>query len=129
MKSSKFTAILYGWLTILFFVFVSSAILTFIIRFTSITAFTLSYITLVIGLFILFIGGLMTGLKGKDMGLLLGFITGAGFSILTFLIQFLGYNELFSIQQTLFHITYILSAMAGAVVGVNILNSNEKSVS
>src|SRR5690625_4859846 len=114
MGKSKIVALLYGWLTILLFVLVSSAIMTFIIRFTSITSFTLSYVTLIIGLLILFLGGLMTGLKGKDMGLFLGFITGAGFSVLTFLIQFLGYNQLFSIEQSLFHATYILSAMAGA---------------
>jgi|SRR5699024_797040 len=126
LKKIRFTALLYGWLTILLFVLVSSAIMTLIIRFTSITEFTLSYVTLAIGLLILFLGGLMTGLKGKDMGLLLGFITGAGFSFLTFLIQFLGYNELFSLEQTLFHTTYILSAMAGAVVGVNLMNSNEE---
>lgn len=120
MKKQYVIALLYGWITILLFVLFTSAMMAGIVRFTTITTNTFSYVTLAVGVLSLFLGGLITGIKGKEKGLFLGLITGLGFSLLIFLIQFLGFHSLFTFGQILFHLTYIISAMVGGIVGVNV---------
>ncbi len=120
MRKQHVIALLYGWITILLFVLLTSAIVAGIVRFTTITENTFSYVALAVGLISLFLGGVVTGVKGKENGLVLGLLTGAGFSLLIFLIQFLGFQSLFTFGQILFHLTYIVSAMVGGIVGVNI---------
>src|SRR5699024_715132 len=121
-------ALLYGWTIILFIVLTSSAVLAIVIKHSNITEQTLSYITLIIGLVTLFIGGLVAGLRGKSNGWMLGFIVGLGFSLLILLIQYLGFNEIFSVKQIVFHITYILCAVVGSIVGVNLQNYDQQTV-
>ncbi|MBO1003414.1 TIGR04086 family membrane protein [Pseudogracilibacillus auburnensis] len=127
MKNNHLMAIVYGWVAILVLVLLSSMLLSVLIRFTNVSEFTLSYITLTIGLLSLFIGGVIAGLKGKEKGWILGSLTGIGFTLLTFFIQYLGYNAMFSLQQLIFHITYILAAMIGSIIGVNLIVSNKKA--
>lgn len=120
MKNGNFIAIVYGWIVILVLILMASMLLSVFIRYTSISEFTLSYLALIIALVILFIGGLAAGVKGKENGWFIGGCTGAGFTLLTFLIQFLGYNTMFSVQQLIFHLTYILAAIVGSIIGVNV---------
>lgn len=127
MKNSYVVAVVYGWITILVLVLISSLLLSFVIRFTAISEFTLSYISLTIGLITLFIGGMIAGLKGKDKGWIIGALTGVGFTLLTFMIQYLGFNEMFSVQQTIYHMTYILAAIVGSIIGVNLIVANKTS--
>lgn len=127
MKNSHLVAIVYGWVTILVIILLSSMLLAVVIRFTKISEFTLSYLTLIIGLLTLFIGGVVAGLKGKEKGWVIGGLTGIGFTLLTFFIQYLGFNALFSFQQLIFHITYILAATVGSIVGVNLISTNQNA--
>ncbi len=127
MMNSFLKAVIYGWVAILVLILISSLLLSLVVKFTSISEFTLSYITLTIGLVTLFIGGIIAGLKGKENGWVVGALTGGGFTLLTFLIQFLGFNETFSIQQTIYHLTYILAAIIGSIIGVNLFVSNKAS--
>lgn len=125
--NSFLKAVIYGWVAILVLILISSLLLSLVVKFTSISEFTLSYITLTIGLVTLFIGGIIAGLKGKENGWVVGALTGGGFTLLTFLIQFLGFNETFSTQQTIYHLTYILAAIIGSIIGVNLFVSNKAS--
>src|SRR5690625_1987445 len=127
MKNSHLIAIVYGWITILVLILLTSMLLSLFVRFTAMSEFTFSYITLTIGLITLFIGGIVAGLKGKEKGWIIGALTGGGFTLLTFLVQYLGFNEVFSMQQTIYHITYILAAIVGSIVGVNLLVPNKSS--
>src|SRR5699024_1753223 len=120
MKNSYLTAVVYGWITVLVLVLISSLLLSLVVRFTAISEVTLSYITLTIRLIALFVGGIISGLKGKENGWVVGALTGAGFTLLTFLVQYLGFDEIFSIQQTVYHTTYILAAVVGGIIGVNL---------
>ncbi|HLR71326.1 MAG TPA: TIGR04086 family membrane protein [Pseudogracilibacillus sp.] len=121
MNNNYLKAIVYGWITILVLILLSSVILSVVVRFTAISEFTLSYITLTIGLIALFVGGIISGLKGKENGWMLGALTGVGFTLLTFFVQYLGFNELFSVGQLIYHATYILAAIVGSVIGVNLI--------
>lgn len=119
METSFIRSVLFGWLTIIILLFLSLTTLAFIIRFTTITETTAQYIATAIAFFTLFSAGLIAGLKGKSKGLMLGLCTGGGFTLLTFLVQFLGYNDLFSLKQTIFHLGYLATSIIGSIIGVN----------
>lgn len=119
MKSNQFTALLYGWIVVFSLVLITSIVLALLLRFTSLNEPTLSWITLVIGFLSLFIGGLVAGLKGQSKGWIIGGITGIGFTLFVFLVQYLGYKQSFSLEQSLHHLGYIIAALVGGVLGVN----------
>lgn len=119
MKNQYVIAIIYGFLTILIMTVTMSIIMTLVIKYTLLNESTFHYLTLVIGLLSYFIGGIVTGLKSKGNGWLIGLIVGTAFSVLAFLIQFTGYEQGFSAQQMLYHSTYILLAVIGSILGVN----------
>jgi putative membrane protein (TIGR04086 family) len=119
MQKQYITAIMYGWIIVLGLILITSFLLALLLRFTTFNEPTLSWLTLGIGLGALFIGGLIAGLKGKAKGWVIGAITGAGFTLLTFMVQYLGYHQGFSFEQSLYHGGYILAALLGGVIGVN----------
>ena len=120
-------ALVYGWTTILFMTLTAGALLSLIIRYSNIQPSTLSYITLAVGLLTLFVGGFIAGVKGKNKGWVIGLLTGLGFTLLIFFIQYLGYNELFSMKQTVYHGVYLLCAIFGSIIGVNLAGNNQES--
>lgn len=126
MNNHQFTALLYGWIVIFSLVFITSIILAFLLRFTLLNEPILSWITLGIGMVSLFIGGLVAGIKGKSKGWVIGGITGIGFTLFVFLVQYLGYKQAFSLEQSLHHLGYILAALVGGVLGVNFVVADKK---
>lgn len=116
----QISAVLYGVIAILIMAVVSSLIFATILRFSQLTEQSIHLLVTIISFFSLFIGGYITGGKGKEKGLLLGAITGIFYSIIIFLYQYLGYNNLFTLKQLLYHLCYIATAMLGSVLGVNI---------
>jgi len=124
VHNQKFTGILYGWIIILGLIFIASVLLALLLKFSSFNEPTLSWVTLVIGLISLFTGGLVAGIKGKAKGWIVGGITGAGFTLFTFLVQYLGYKQGFSLEQMIHHAGYIAVALLGGVVGVNVFVEN-----
>ncbi len=115
-------AIVYGWIVTIVLLLVASAFLAIAIRLMTITNKNIFYTSLAIGLVILFISGVVAGLKGKEKGWLLGAIVGIGFMGVTFFIQYVGLNEAFTLQQTVYQLTYVFAAMTGSVIGVNLAN-------
>src|SRR5690625_798758 len=115
MKRNHVTALMYGWIVILSLIFISSILLTFFVRFTSMSEKSLTFITLAIGILSLFVGGLIAGIKGKDKGLFIGAFTGIGFTFLVFLVQYLGYEQLFTFQQTIHHLAYLIASIIGGI--------------
>ncbi len=124
MKQKQMMAILYGWITIVILLIFSSALLAVFIRYMFVTKENIFTVSLVIGLIILFISGLVSGLKGKENGLLLGSFVGLGCIGMTFFIQYVGLNVPFTWTQTIYQITYILAAITGSVLGVNLSNKS-----
>lgn len=126
-KNKQFMALLYGWLVAFSLIFIASMILALFLRFTGFNEPTLSWVTLFVGLFSLFIGGLVAGVKGKTKGWMIGGIIGLGFTLIVFLIQYLGYKQSFSLGQSMHHIGFIAAALIGGVLGVNIVVADEKN--
>lgn len=116
-------ALIYGWIFILAFILIGSFVLALILQFTTISSSMLSWVAFAVGLLGLFVGGLVTGVKGKQKGWIYGGITGAGFTLFIFLVQFLGFQNGFSLEQIIHHAAFILAAMFGGMIGVNLLSN------
>ncbi|KGP73909.1 TIGR04086 family membrane protein [Pontibacillus yanchengensis] len=120
MTKNRMTALAYGWGTIFTMMILSSLILALILKFTSMTETTLQWATLILGLLILFIGGFISGAKGNEKGWMLGIFTGLGFSLIVLLFQYLGFQEGMGMTQLFYHGGYILMALLGGMIGVNV---------
>ncbi|MBB6451894.1 putative membrane protein (TIGR04086 family) [Salirhabdus euzebyi] len=123
MATKRLTALLYGWVTIFLFMLISSFILALFIRYTELSSSTLAWLTLGLGLLYLFAGGFLAGVKGKDKGWLLGGITGIGYSLFIFLYQYLAHDQIFQGDQWLYHGLFLVAAIFGGIIGVNMSNS------
>src|SRR5690625_3816023 len=121
MNRSTIIAAGYGWMAVLIHVLIFALFTSLILQFITITELTLTYVTFSIDIIALFIGGFIAGLKGKGKGWLLGAITGIGFTLFTFMVQYLGFNGSFTFQQIIYHSSFILAAIAGSVIGVNLV--------
>jgi len=117
---------MYGWIFVLGFILIASFILAMLLQFTEVTQWMLSWIAFAVGLLALFSGGLITGIKGKSRGWIFGGITGVGFSLFIFLVQYLGYQNGFSLEQLLHHMAYIVAAIIGGMIGVNMFSTAEE---
>ena len=125
MKNKQLLALLYGLIFIFSIITVSSLIIAFLLRFTSFNEPTLSWVTLIIGLIALFIGGLVSGLKSKARGWLIGMMVGIGFTFIIFFIQYLGYQQGFTFEQSIHHLGYIAAALLGGIFGVNMVSQEQ----
>lgn len=125
MRRQQFIALMYGWIVVLGLILLTSIILALLLRFTAMEETTLSWVTLIVGLISLFTGGIVAGVKGKHKGWVIGSITGLGFTLFTFLVQYLGYQQAFSLEQSFHHIGFILAALIGGVIGVNVVGAQD----
>src|SRR5690625_1094701 len=119
MKNKQFIALLYGWIVVLGLIIINSIILALFLQFTSLNEPTLSWITLTIGLIALFLGVLVAGVRGKSKGWIIGGLIGIGFTIFVLAVQYIGYQQLFSWEQSAHHLGYLVAAVVGGILGVN----------
>lgn len=127
MGKIRWTSLLYGWVFLFGLLFISSFLFGLLLKFFDFKESTLSWSTFVLGLSILFVCGVITGLKGKSKGWLLGAIVGLGFTSFVFLVQFLGYQQGFTLSQAFYHCFYVLAALLGGIIGVNFSQPEEAS--
>ncbi|WP_077214095.1 TIGR04086 family membrane protein [Bacillus dakarensis] len=112
-------AVLFGIIAIFLLLIVSSLVVSIVLKFTATQESSLEFITTAISFVTLFAGGFIAGGRGKQKGWLIGALTGLTYTLIIFLFQYLGYDSLFSIEQIIYHICYILTAMMGGILGVN----------
>ncbi|MBS4217032.1 TIGR04086 family membrane protein [Bacillus sp. FJAT-49711] len=123
MEAKKLGAsILYGVIAILLLGVVTSMIFSLILHFTETQEKSINLLITIISFFSVFAGGFICGGKGKQKGWLIGGATGLVYSLLILMYQYLGHSALFTPEQLVYHICYILTAMMGGVLGVNILS-------
>ncbi|TKC20060.1 TIGR04086 family membrane protein [Robertmurraya kyonggiensis] len=130
MEESKSfgSAVLFGVIAVFLLLIISSFIFSLILRFTSTQESSLGIVTTAITFITLFVGGFVSGGKGKQKGWLIGSLTGILYTLIIFLFQYLGYDSLFSVEQIIYHVCYILTAMMGGILGVNITTPKTRSV-
>ncbi|WLR49986.1 TIGR04086 family membrane protein [Bacillus tianshenii] len=127
MGKHTWMAVLYGIIAIVVIVLVSSMILSLLLKMTNLTEQSLAWVILVLSFLALFIGGFISGGKNKEKGWLTGAGTGALFTGLVFLIQYLGYQSAFSMEQMLYHLGYIMTAVLGGIIGVNMKGGEKRA--
>ncbi|KPB05143.1 TIGR04086 family membrane protein [Bacillus sp. CHD6a] len=121
MESKRLSlAIMYGLITVFMLAIVISFIFSLLLRFTSLQETSVAWIILTLSFITLFIGGFISGGRGKEKGWLLGGATGGAYTLVIFLFQYLGNDSLFTMQQMLFHLGFIGIAALGGIIGVNI---------
>lgn len=113
-------AILYGLITIFIFAVTISLFFSFLLKFTSLQESNVAWIILALSFLALFIGGFVSGGKGKEKGWILGATTGGGYTLIIFLFQYLGSDSVFTLHQLLFHLGFIAVATLGGIIGVNV---------
>ncbi|WP_347834381.1 TIGR04086 family membrane protein [Gracilibacillus sp. JCM 18860] len=69
----------------------------------------------------------MAGLKAKNKGILVGAITSLLFTLFVFCYRYLGLDSVFTIVEMVHHTTYLLLAIIGAIVGVNLSGEDEQT--
>ncbi|WP_331456722.1 TIGR04086 family membrane protein [Bacillus sp. FJAT-27916] len=119
------SAILYGVVTIFIMAAVFSLFFSLILRFTNVAESSLTYIIMILSFLTLFIGGFIAGGKGKKQGWLLGGGTGLIYTLIVFLYQYLGLDALFTSKQLIYNACFIVTAMMGGVLGVNLSGGPE----
>ncbi len=119
-----FPAIVFGVITIFLIIIAASFILSLLVSFTSLTEQSLQWVVITTAFVAMFIGGFIAGGKAKEKGLIVGGAAAFFFTVLTFLIQFLGYDQSFTLEQYLYHAGYIFTAMIGGIVGVNLVSNS-----
>jgi putative membrane protein (TIGR04086 family) len=122
------SAILFGTLTIFILLIFCSFLFSILLRFTSLQESSIQWLVTAISFIAIFAGGFISGGRGKEKGWLLGGLTGFIYSLIIFLFQFLGLNSLFDFEQIIYHICYILIAMMGGILGVNLGGSSRSAV-
>lgn len=125
MNRNRSSALFLGWSVILFLMIIASIIFALLLRYTSIAESTISILTSISGLLILAFGAIIAGRKAKEKGWLIGIIISLGFSLFVFLYQYLGYQQTFSLQQYMYHGSFLIASMLGAVIGVNLADQQE----
>ncbi|MGD6774380.1 TIGR04086 family membrane protein [Sutcliffiella horikoshii] len=113
-------AIMYGLITVFMLAIVISFIFSLLLRFTSLQETSVAWIIVTLSFITLFIGGFISGGRGKEKGWLLGGATGGAYTFVIFLFQYLGNDALFNMQQMLFHLGFIGIAALGGIIGVNV---------
>lgn len=113
-------AIMYGLITVFMLAIVISLIFSLLLRFTSLQETSVAWIIVTLSFITLFIGGFISGGRGKEKGWLLGGATGGAYTLVIFLFQYLGNDSLFTMQQMLFHLGFIGIAALGGIFGVNV---------
>lgn len=127
METKKWgKAILFGLITIFAMALVTSLIFSLLLKFTSLTESSITWLILGLSIFALFIGGFVAGGNGKEKGWLIGGITALLFSLIILLFKFLGHGEIYSMQELMYHGSFLLVAMLGGIFGVNMASSRAK---
>lgn len=112
-------AMVYGVVAIFAIVIVSSLFFALLLRFTSLQESSISWLIMAVSFIALFIGGFVSGGKGKEKGWLIGGGTALLYSVIVFLIKFLGYESTFSSEQIMYHIGFLAISIIGGIFGVN----------
>ncbi|WP_227937827.1 TIGR04086 family membrane protein [Alkalihalobacillus deserti] len=119
-----FPAVLFGLTTILVIALSFSLVVSLVLTFTSLTEHSVQWLITIVAFVTMFLGGTIAGARAKERGWIAGAITALLFSLLTFIIQYLGYDNSFTNEQYMYHGGYILAAAFGGIIGVN-LSSNK----
>ncbi|PFV76301.1 TIGR04086 family membrane protein [Bacillus sp. AFS059628] len=118
------TAIGFGIVTLLILATVTSMIMALLLKFTDMNEGTLAVTIFIIALLSMLISGFTAGKKAQGKGWLVGFSTGLTFTILVFLVNYLGFSQTLSNSQLLYQLALMGASTLGGIFGVNMSKQN-----
>lgn len=116
-------AVLHGLITIFAMALIISLIFSLLLKFTGLTENSVKWVIMGLSFLTLFIGGFVSGGKGRQKGWLIGGITSLLYTLIILVFQFLGLGSSFSLEQMAFHAGFLIIAMLGGIMGVNLSSS------
>ncbi|MGS0404594.1 TIGR04086 family membrane protein [Bacillus paranthracis] len=118
------TAIGFGIVILLILATVTSMIMAFLLKFTDMNEGTLAVTIFILALLSMLISGFTAGKKAQGKGWLVGFSTGLTFTILVFLVNYLGFSQTLSNSQLLYQLALMGASTLGGIFGVNMSKQN-----
>ncbi|MGG0303284.1 TIGR04086 family membrane protein [Bacillus albus] len=118
------TAIGFGIVILLILATVTSMIMALLLKFTNMNEGTLAVTIFILALLSMLISGFTAGKKAQGKGWLVGFTTGLAFTILVFLVNYLGFSQTLSNSQLLYQLALIGASTLGGIFGVNMSKQN-----
>ncbi|AMR04526.1 TIGR04086 family membrane protein [Bacillus thuringiensis] len=113
------TAIGFGIVTLLILASITSMIMALLLKFTNINEGTLTVTIFILALLSMLMSGFTAGKKTQGKGWLVGFTTGLTFTILVFLVNYLGFSQTLSNSQLLYQLALMGASTLGGIFGVN----------
>ncbi|MBY0597114.1 TIGR04086 family membrane protein [Bacillus bingmayongensis] len=113
------TAIGFGIITLLILASVTSMVIALLLKFTNINEGTLAITLFIFAILSALISGFIAGKKAQGRGWLVGFTTGLTFTILVFLVSYLGFSHALSNSQLLYQLALMGASTIGGIFGVN----------
>ena len=117
------TAIGFGIVILLILATVTSMIMALLLKFTDMNEGTLAVTIFILALLSMLISGFTAG-KSTRKGWLVGFTTGLTFTILVFLVNYLGFSQTLSNSQLLYQLALMGASTLGGIFGVNMSKQN-----
>lgn len=111
--------ILYGLIAIFSAMLLTSLAVSLLLTATSLEESSFNWLITAISFLSLFIGGFISGGKGKERGWMIGALTALSFSLIILLFQYLGFGKTFTAEQLLYHLGFLGVCMLGGIFGVN----------
>ncbi|MCR6464672.1 TIGR04086 family membrane protein [Bacillus paranthracis] len=118
------TAIGFGIVILLMLATVTSMIMALLLKFTDMNEGTLAVTIFILALLSMLISGFTAGKKAQGKGWLVGFSTGLTFTILVFLVNYLGFSQTLSNSQLLYQLALMGVSTLGGIFGVNMSKQN-----
>lgn len=118
------TAIGFGIVILLILASITSMVMAFLLKFTNINEETLTVTIFILALLSMLISGFVAGKKAQGKGWLVGFATGLTFTILVFLVNYLGLSQTLSSSQLLYQLALMGASTLGGIFGVNMSKQN-----
>ncbi|ADY23578.1 TIGR04086 family membrane protein [Bacillus paranthracis] len=118
------TAIGFGIVILLILATVTSMIMALLLKFTDMNEGTLAVTIFILALLSMLISGFTAGKKAQGKGWLVGFTTGLTFTILVFLVNYLGFSQTLSNSQLLYQLALMGASTLGGIFGVNMSKQN-----
>ncbi len=122
MSKRMFAAAGYGIIVSLIVILFSALILAALLRLTALSENALGVWPMILSFIALFIGGIFSGAKLKEQGLIIGALTGILYSLFIFAILFLGYDHSLNMHQFIIALFNIVVTGIGGILGVNLFN-------
>ncbi|PFK45704.1 TIGR04086 family membrane protein [Bacillus cereus] len=113
------TAIGFGIITLLILASVTSMMVALLLKFTNISEGTLTVTLFIFAILSMLTSGFVAGKKAQGKGWLVGLTTGITFTILVFLVSYLGFSNSLSKSQLLYQLALMGASTLGGIFGVN----------